>query len=62
MLGYGDALQAFRNTFKTDQLIEGYPREFIACWCYGWLTAKSVCCSWPNLFDKIQNTDQIKVD
>lgn len=60
MLDYGDALQAFRNTFKTGKIIDGYDRDFIAVFCYGWLTAKGIPCSWSKLQDKIDYTDHIK--
>ena len=58
---YGDALQAFRNTFKTDYKITNYSVEFIASWCYGWLTAKGVCCCFDNLLDKIKYSDQLSI-
>lgn len=60
MLDYRDALQAFKGTFKTGKIIEGYDREFIATWCYGWLTAKGVPCSQHKLFNRIKDTDQIR--
>lgn len=60
MSDYGDALQAFRNTFKTGNIIDGYSIDTIIMFSYGWLTAKGIPCSLSKLSDKIRYSDQIR--